>query len=74
MKDSFEKTDKVALEGKAFLTDADLEQVAGGNAVPENSILADYLWKLRNEGASEEEIDKAIRTYHELSERFSRRK
>ncbi len=30
MKDQFEKTDKVALEGKTCLEDDDLEQVAGG--------------------------------------------
>ncbi len=37
MKDSFEKTDKVALEGKAVLTDADLELIAGGksSAIPD---------------------------------------
>lgn len=65
MKDSFEKTDKVALEGKAFLTDADLEQVAGGSAVPEDETLAmlmDAIGRAHEKGSAEE-ILKAYDAY-----------
>ncbi len=70
MKDSFEKTDKVALEGKAVLTDADLELIAGGRAVPflipEASVLDMMTYirrKCEERGDSEEEIIRIIQSY-----------